>query len=87
MDLRDATRMVMAESASYPELLRVSRHTYDEVAAGRSADHSALSWMLNEAARKGLIPVLERKHGQAAVKSMVTTLAMEIDRQAPVTSY
>jgi hypothetical protein len=87
MDLRDATRMVMAESASYPELLRASRQAHDEIAAGRAADHSALSWMLSEAARKGLIPVLERKHGRAAVKSMVTTLAMEIDRQAPIPSY
>jgi hypothetical protein len=87
MDLRDATRMLLAESAPYPELLRVSRHAHDEIAAGRPADYSALSWMLGEAARKGLIPVLERKHGTAAVKTMVTTMAMEIDRQGPVPSF
>lgn len=78
--------MVLAESAPYPDLLRITRHTHDEIAAGRIADHSTLSWLLGEAARKGVLATLKQKHGENAVKSMVTTLAMEIDRQAPVPS-
>ncbi|WP_067476559.1 hypothetical protein [Actinomadura hibisca] len=83
MNLRDAVRMVLAESAAFPELLRVTRHAYEELDAGRPVPHTSLSWLLREAARKGVYSALVRKHGTPAFNEMVTVLGKEIDRQAP----
>lgn len=86
MNLTDATRMIMAESAASPELMRVTRAAYDELAAGRQVQHTVLSWMIREASRKDLYGVLIRKHGSGAFEDMITVLCREIDRQAPVPS-
>ncbi|MFC5752291.1 hypothetical protein [Actinomadura rugatobispora] len=84
MELRDAAGMLLAESAAHPELLRLSRHAYDELAAGRAVDHTVLSEMLREGARKDVYGVLKRKYGEQAFENMVMVLAREVDRQAPV---
>ncbi|MFI6522100.1 hypothetical protein ACIBF1_41590 [Spirillospora sp. NPDC050679] len=84
MNLRDAVRMVLAESAAFPELLRVARHAYQELDAGRPVDHASLSWLLREAARKGVYSALVHKHGMPAFNEMVMVISREIDRQAPV---
>ncbi|MFC4054798.1 hypothetical protein ACFOY4_34360 [Actinomadura syzygii] len=84
MDLRDATRMILSESAPHPELLRVSRRTHDELARGGEARHTDLSWMLSEAARKNVYPALHARYGSAAFEEMVLVLGREIDRQAPI---
>lgn len=86
MELSDATRMILAESAAFPELMRVSRDAYSESAAGRRVHHTALSWMLREASRKDLYGALIQKYGTDAFHDMVTVLCREIDRQAPVPS-
>ncbi|MFB4316564.1 hypothetical protein [Actinomadura sp. 21ATH] len=86
MEITDAVRMVLAESAAFPELMRVARDAHDELAAGRRVSHDALGWMLREASRKGLYGVLIEKHGHAAFDDMVVVLCKEIDRQAPVLS-
>ncbi|MEV0659876.1 hypothetical protein ACIBI3_03660 [Actinomadura luteofluorescens] len=86
MNLPDATRMILAESAAFPELLRVTRDAYDDLVAGRPVHHATLSWMVREASRKGLYGVLIQKHGAAVFDDMITVLCREIDRQAPVPS-
>ncbi|GAA2425691.1 hypothetical protein GCM10010191_42530 [Actinomadura vinacea] len=87
MELRDAAGMILAESAPHPELLRASRHAYDEFAAGREVAHPVLTEMLREAARKNLFGVLKSKHGDRAFDDMVVTLGRYIDRQAPVVRH
>ncbi|SEG75558.1 hypothetical protein SAMN04489712_11156 [Thermomonospora echinospora] len=86
MNLTDATRMIMAESAAFPELMRAARDVYDELSAGRRVHYTALNWILREAGRKDLYGVLRQKHGTGAFEDMVTALCREIDRQAPVPS-
>ncbi|RFS86999.1 hypothetical protein D0T12_01715 [Actinomadura spongiicola] len=82
MDLGDATRMILTESAAHPELLRVTRQTHDRLAQGRRVPHQDLSWMLKEAARKNVFPALRSRYGAASFDAMVTALCREIDRQA-----
>lgn len=84
MNLTDAIRMILVESAAFPELMRVTRDAHDELAAGRPVHHTALSWMVREASRKGLYGVLMQKHGTGAFDDMITVICREIDRQAPV---
>ncbi|GAA2259609.1 hypothetical protein GCM10010402_13950 [Actinomadura luteofluorescens] len=86
MNLPDAMRMILAESAAYPELMRVARDAYDDLAAGRRVHHATLSWVVREASRKDLYGVLIRKHGAAVFDDVITVLCREIDRQAPVPS-
>jgi hypothetical protein len=87
MNLTDATRMIMAESAPAPELMRVTRGTYDELSAGHQVHYATLSWMIREASRKNLYGVLIHKYGKDAFEDMVTVLCREIDRQAPVPNH
>lgn len=84
MNLTDATRIIMTESAAFPELMRVTRDTHDELAAGRQVHYTALNWVVREACRKDLYGVLIQKHGKDAFEDMITVLCREIDRQAPV---
>ncbi|QKW32651.1 hypothetical protein HUT06_00200 [Actinomadura sp. NAK00032] len=84
MDLSDATRMILSESAAHPELLRVTREAHDRLARGDRVQHTELGWMLKEAARKNVYPALRTRYGVAAFNEMVLVLGREIDRQAPV---
>ncbi|MBO2461238.1 hypothetical protein [Actinomadura violacea] len=84
MELSDAARMILTESAPHPELLRVTRQAHDELAAGRPVRHAELSWMLREAARKNVYPAVRARYGAGAFDEMVLALGREIDRQAPV---
>ncbi len=87
MDLKNAAGMILSESAPHPELLRTSRNTYEELAAGREVDHSTLSWMLRESSRKGVFGPLKERYGDQAFEDMVVVLCREIDRQAPVVRH
>jgi len=75
--------MMLSESAAHPELLRLTRHSHDELARGRQLPHARLSGMLRKTARKDPFPSLRARHGSAAVDEMMTVLAREIDRQVP----
>ncbi|GAA4152941.1 hypothetical protein [Actinomadura keratinilytica] len=83
MELTDAVRMIMSESARHPELLRVARTSYDDLSSGRPVHHTALSGMLRQAARKNVYPALRARYGVEAINDMVLALGREIDRQAP----
>ncbi|TDD59674.1 hypothetical protein E1293_46290, partial [Actinomadura darangshiensis] len=63
MELRDAARMILSESAAHPELLRVTRQAHDRLARGHQVPHTDLSWMLREAARKDVYPALHSRYG------------------------
>jgi hypothetical protein len=62
----------------------VTRQAHDELAAGRRVEHTELSWMLREAARKNVYPALRSRYGVAAFDEMVLVMGREIDRRAPV---
>jgi hypothetical protein len=84
MELRDAARMILSESAGHPDLLRVTRDAHDRLARGERVAHTDLSWMLREAARKNVYPALHARYGASAFNEMVVVLGREIDHQAPV---
>ncbi len=75
--------MILTESAGYPELLRITQHSYEELSAGRAVPHTVLSGVLAEATREDVLGTLKERYGAEAVDGMVAVLAREIDRQAP----
>ncbi|MFB4304844.1 hypothetical protein [Actinomadura sp. GTD37] len=83
MELRDATRMILSESAAHPELLRVTRDAHDRLGRGERVAYNDLSWMLREAARKNVYPALHARYGTAAFNEMVVVMGREIDHQTP----
>lgn len=84
MDLKDASRMVLMESAPHTDLLNVAQAVYDDYSSGREVPCVALTGMLAEASRKGVLLRLKQRHGDAAVNDMVTVLAREADRQRTI---
>jgi hypothetical protein len=46
MDLKDATLMILAESAGYPEVARLAQSAYDALAEGDEVAHWVLSDMI-----------------------------------------
>ncbi|WP_329252646.1 hypothetical protein OG417_09280 [Actinoallomurus sp. NBC_01490] len=83
MDLKDASRMVLTESAPHADLHNVTQAVYDDYSAGREVPSIALTGMLAEASRRGVLLKLKQRHGDHAVNDMITVLAHEIDRQRP----
>lgn len=84
MELTDASRMVLMESGPYAELRNAAQAVYDDLSAGREVPAVALTGMLAEASRKGVLMRLKQRHGDAAVNDMVTALAREADRRRTV---
>jgi N-acetylglucosamine kinase-like BadF-type ATPase len=52
MDLKDATLMILAESAGYPEVARLAQSAYDALAEGDEVAHWVLSEMIGELAAR-----------------------------------
>ncbi|MCO5971619.1 hypothetical protein [Actinoallomurus soli] len=85
MDLKDASRMVLMESGPHADLHKVAQAVYDDYSAGREVPSVALTAMLAEASRKGVLLKLKQRHGDHAVNDMITVLAHEADRRRTIT--
>ena len=84
MDLKDATLMILAESADHPEVTRLAQAVYDRLADGGEVPHVILSDMLGEASGKGVLRALHRRYSPTAFDALVMPICREIDRQRPV---
>ena len=84
MDLKEASRMVLMESAPYTDLMKVTQAVYDDFSAGREVPSVALTGMLAEASRKGVLLRLKQRHGDVTVNEMITVLAAEVDRRRTI---
>jgi hypothetical protein len=84
MDLQDATLMILAESAGYPEVSRLAQSAYDALADGNEVSHWILSDMIGEASGKGVLRILHRKYSATAYDALLMPIFREIDRQRPV---
>jgi hypothetical protein len=82
MNLTDAARMILAETAALPNLTRVSRCVCDESSAGRTVRHTTLRWMLREAGLEGVFNLIDNKYGGNVVRDMIRLIEREIDRSA-----
>ncbi len=84
MDLKDATLMILTESAAHPGLAKLAQSAYDQLTAGGEAHYSVLSDMVAEASGKGVLRVIRQKHGAIAHEAIFGPILREIDRQKPV---
>lgn len=84
MDLKDATLMILTESAAHPGLAKLARSAYDQLTADNEVDYRMLSDMIAEASGKGVLRVIRQKHGAIAHEAIFGPILREIDRQKPV---
>jgi hypothetical protein len=84
MDLKDATLMILSESAAHPGLAKLAQSAYDQLATDRQVDYRVLSDMIGEASGKGVLRAIHRKYGPVARDAIFGPVLREIDRQKPV---
>jgi hypothetical protein len=84
MDLKDATLLLVAESAAHPALASAAQSAYDALASGQPVPFQTLSELIGEASGKGVLRDLRRKYSETAFEAIVFPICREIDRQKPV---
>jgi hypothetical protein len=84
MDLKDATLMILSESAAHPGLAELAQSAYDQLTTDGQVDYRVLSEMIGEASGKGVLRAIHRKYGPTARDAIFGPVLREIDRQKPV---
>jgi hypothetical protein len=84
MDLKDATLVILGESAAHPSLAQLAQSAYDQLATDGQVDYRVLSDLVAEASGKGVLRAIHRKYGPAAGEAVFGPILREIDRQKPV---
>jgi hypothetical protein len=84
MDLKDATLMILIESAAHPSLARIAQAACDQLASGQEVDYRDLDELVGEASGKGVLRAIRQKYGATAHEAIFAPILREIDRQKPV---
>ncbi|MGH3245760.1 MAG: hypothetical protein ACRDOI_06035 [Trebonia sp.] len=86
MDLKDATLMILSESAAHPGLAMLAQLAYDQLNADGQVDYHLLSDMVEEASGTGVLRAIRQKFGQTGHDAIFGPILREIDWQKPVQS-
>ena len=84
MDLKDATLMILIESAAHPSVARIAQAACDQLASGQEVDYRVLDELVGEASGKGVLRAIRQKYGATAHEAIFAPILREIDRQKPV---
>ena len=84
MDLRDATLMVLSESAGQPAVACLAQSVYDRLADGEDVDYRLLKELIGEASGKGVLRAIHAKYSPVAYEAIIMPILDEIGRREPV---
>jgi hypothetical protein len=84
VELRDATLMLMRESADQPVVAALAQSVYQALAAGETVGYQLLDELIGEASGKGVLRALHARYSPAAYEAIITPILTEIDRLKPV---
>jgi len=84
MDLKDATLMILNESAAHSTVAKIAQAAYDQMASGQEVDYRVLDELVGEASGKGVLRAIRQKYGATAQEAIFTPILREIDREKPV---
>ena len=84
MDLKDATLMILIESAAHPSVAKIAQAAYDQLASGQEVDYRVLDELVGEASGKGVLRAIRQKYGATAHEAIFAPILCEIDREKPV---
>jgi hypothetical protein len=86
MDLKDATLMVLNESADHPAVASLAQRAYDKLANGDPVDYRLLDELIGEASGKGVLRALNAKYDPLAYSAIIEPILTEIGRTKPIRS-
>jgi hypothetical protein len=86
MDLKDATLMMLSESADHPAVASLAQSVYERLANEEPVDYRLLNDLIGEASGKGVLRALHAKYSPVAYEAIITPILTEIGRQAPIRS-
>jgi hypothetical protein len=84
MDIKDATLMILNESAAHPSVAKIAQAAYDQLANGQAVDYRVLDELVAEASGKGVLRAIRQKYGATAHEAIFGPVLREIDREKPV---
>jgi hypothetical protein len=84
MDLKDATLVLLSESAEHPALASIAEAAYDQLFRAGIVDYRLLNELIGQASGKGVLRAMNRKYSPVAYDAVIMPILREIDRQAPV---
>jgi hypothetical protein len=86
MDLKDATLVMLNESAGHPAVASLARSAYERVVNEEPVDYRLLDELIGEASGKGVLRALHAKYGPVAHEAIIGPILTEIGRQKPIRS-
>lgn len=86
MDLKDATLMMLSESAGQPAVAAIAKVAYERLADGEEVDYQLLDQLIGEASGKGVLRALHAKYSPAACDAILGPILAEIGARKPIRS-
>ena len=86
MDIKDATLMMMSESADHPAVAALARSAYERLVNEEPVDYRLLNDLIGEASGKGVLRSLHAKYGPVGHEAIIGPILTEIGRQKPIGS-
>ena len=87
MDLKDATLMMLNESAdSYPAVASIARNAHERLVNEEPVGYELLDDLIGQASGKGVLRALRAKYGPVGFEAIVSPILTEIGRQKPIRS-
>jgi len=86
MDLRDATLVMLSESADYPAVASIAQSVYERLVNEEPVDYRLLDDLVGEASGKGVLRALHAKYSPTAYEAIITPILTELGRQKPIRS-
>jgi hypothetical protein len=84
MDIKDATLMMLSESAGHPAVTSIAQSVYQRLANGEPVDYRLLDELIGQASGKGVLRALHAKYSPAAYEAIIGPILTEIGRQKPI---
>jgi hypothetical protein len=86
MDIKDATLVMLSESAGHPAVASIAQSVYDRLANDDPVDYRLLDQLIGEASGKGVLRALHAKYNPTAYEAIITPLLTELGRLKPIRS-
>ncbi len=86
MNLRDATLVVLTESADHPAVAQLARSAYESMSNGEEVGYQVLDDLIGEASGKGVLRALKGKYDPVAHEAIIMPILAEIGRTKPIRS-
>ena len=84
MELRDATLIVLHESAGHPAVASLAKDVHDRLMNDEPVDYRLLDELVSEASGKGVLRALHARYSPVAFEAIISPILTEIGRRKPI---